>query len=169
MIHWYKYYVFGHYPSSCLYLKTILFISQNTTFRRLDFILCDTVTIIFRVWVSSKSSYLIWNPLLLVTPTPNTWQYLQFHPSIHPQPLWALPFFFQFLNPYTVGRTPWTGISPSQGRYLHTEQHKQSKRTRLGFESTIPVFKRAKKVQALDRAVNCHWNLLTDSLYFLIE
>jgi hypothetical protein len=25
----------------------------------------------------------------------------------------------QFLNPKTVGRTPWTGISPSQGRYLH--------------------------------------------------
>jgi hypothetical protein len=32
----YKYYVFGHYPSSCLYLKTVLFIFQNTTFRRLD-------------------------------------------------------------------------------------------------------------------------------------
>jgi hypothetical protein len=27
----------------------------------------------------------------------------------------------QFLNPKTVGRTPWTGISLSQGRYLHTE------------------------------------------------
>jgi hypothetical protein len=26
-----------------------------------------------------------------------------------------------FLILYTVGRTPWTGISPSQGRYLHTE------------------------------------------------
>jgi hypothetical protein len=30
----------------------------------------------------------------------------------------------QFLNPKTVGRSPWTGISPSQGRYLH----KQNKR-----------------------------------------
>jgi hypothetical protein len=38
LIYWekYKYYVFGHYPSSCLYLKTVLFIFQNTTFRRLD-------------------------------------------------------------------------------------------------------------------------------------
>jgi hypothetical protein len=32
--------------------------------------------------------------------------------------------FFSFLILYTVGRTPWTRISPSQGRYLHTEQHK---------------------------------------------
>jgi hypothetical protein len=31
-----KYYVFGHYTSSCLYLKTVLFIFQNTTFRWLD-------------------------------------------------------------------------------------------------------------------------------------
>jgi hypothetical protein len=29
-----------------------------------------------------------------------------------------------FLILYTVGRTPWMGISPSQGRYLHKEQHK---------------------------------------------
>jgi hypothetical protein len=35
-IYFYKCNVFGHYPSSCLYLKTVLFISQNTTFRRLD-------------------------------------------------------------------------------------------------------------------------------------
>jgi hypothetical protein len=32
----YKYYVFGHYPSSSLYLKTVVFIFQNTTFRGLD-------------------------------------------------------------------------------------------------------------------------------------
>jgi hypothetical protein len=30
--------------------------------------------------------------------------------------------FFSSLILDTVGRTPW--ISPSQGRYLHTEQHK---------------------------------------------
>jgi hypothetical protein len=29
--------------------------------------------------------------------------------------------FFSFLIIYTVRRTPWTGISRSQGRYLHTE------------------------------------------------
>jgi hypothetical protein len=33
---YYKYYVFGHYPSSCLYLKTVLFIFQNTAFQKLD-------------------------------------------------------------------------------------------------------------------------------------
>jgi hypothetical protein len=38
-------------------------------------------------------------------------------------PLLDLGRFFSFLILYTVDRTPWTGISPSQGFYLHTEQH----------------------------------------------
>jgi hypothetical protein len=56
---------------------------------------------------------------------------------------WSL---FQFLDLfYVVGRTPWTGISQSQCRYLHTEQHKQNKGAqtsmpRVGLEPTIPVF-----------------------------
>jgi hypothetical protein len=32
--------------------------------------------------------------------------------------------FLQFLNLYTVWRTPWMGVSQSQGRCLNTEQHK---------------------------------------------
>jgi hypothetical protein len=36
--------------------------------------------------------------------------------------LWPLLQFRKLF--YTVGRTPWTGIGPSQGRYLHTEQNK---------------------------------------------
>jgi hypothetical protein len=38
--------------------------------------------------------------------------------------LLGLGRFFRFLILYAVGRTPWTGISPSQGHYLHTEQHR---------------------------------------------
>jgi hypothetical protein len=33
----------------------------------------------------------------------------------------------QFLNPKNVGRIPWTGISPSQGRYLHRTAQTQNK------------------------------------------
>jgi hypothetical protein len=49
------------------------------------------------------------------------------------------------------------GISPSQGRYLHTEQHEHRinahlSMPRVGFEPTIPEFERAKAVHALDRA-----------------
>jgi hypothetical protein len=44
-------------------------------------------------------------------------------------PLLGLGRFFSFLILYTVGRTPWMGDHPSQDRYLHTEQHKQNKRT----------------------------------------
>jgi hypothetical protein len=65
---------------------------------------------------------------------------------------------FQFLNLFTqfvelLGRA----INPSQSRYLHSGQHKQNIRTQTsmsqaGFESTIPVFERAKTVHALDRA-----------------
>jgi hypothetical protein len=36
MVHWWKYYVFGHFPSSCLYLETALLTFKNTEFRRLD-------------------------------------------------------------------------------------------------------------------------------------
>jgi hypothetical protein len=36
-------------------------------------------------------------------------------------PLLDLGRFFSFLILYTVGRIPWTGIRPSQGRYLHTD------------------------------------------------
>jgi hypothetical protein len=32
--------------------------------------------------------------------------------------------FFSFLILYTVRRTPWRGISTSQGLYVYTEQHK---------------------------------------------
>jgi hypothetical protein len=53
-------------------------------------------------------------------------EYLSIHPSIHGSAdLFVGPWpLFSFLNFYTVGRTPWTGIIPSQGRYLHTKQHK---------------------------------------------
>jgi hypothetical protein len=71
------------------------------------------------------------------------------------QHLWPLPLF-QFLNPYTVGRTPWTGDQPV-ARPLPTRRTTQirNKRTqtsmpRVGFEPTTPVFERAKTVHALD-------------------
>jgi hypothetical protein len=54
-------------------------------------------------------------------------------------------------------------ISPSQGSYLHTEQHKhwinahKTSMTRVGFEPTMPVFERAKTVHALDRMATAIW------------
>jgi hypothetical protein len=36
-------------------------------------------------------------------------------------PLLGLGHFLSFLILLTVGWTPWMGISPSQGIYLHTE------------------------------------------------
>jgi hypothetical protein len=45
-------------------------------------------------------------------------------------------------------------ISPSQGRYVTQTQnkHKQTSMPRVGFEPTIPAFKRAQTFHALDRA-----------------
>jgi hypothetical protein len=65
---------------------------------------------------------------------------------------------FQFLNLYTVGRTPWTGDQPvARPLPTHRTTEIQNKRTqtsmpRVGFEPTIPVFERAKTVHTLDRA-----------------
>jgi hypothetical protein len=39
-------------------------------------------------------------------------------------PLLDLGRLFSFLILYTLGMTPWTGISPLQGHYLRAEQHK---------------------------------------------
>jgi hypothetical protein len=63
------------------------------------------------------------------------------------------PWLYSPLDFCRFGSTLWTGIRPSQGRYLYTEQHKQYKPTqtsmpRVGFEPTIPVFERAKTVYA---------------------
>jgi hypothetical protein len=49
------------------------------------------------------------------------------------------------------------GISPLQGRYLHTGQNKQNKRTQTfmpqaGFERMIPLFERTNTVHASDSA-----------------
>jgi hypothetical protein len=56
------------------------------------------------------------------------------------------------------------GVRLSQGRYLHTEQHKQrinsqTSMPQVGLEPRIPVFERAKTVQALGRAA-CHCDRL---------
>jgi hypothetical protein len=66
--------------------------------------------------------------------------------------------FSQFLNLYTVGRTPWTG-DQSNARPLptHRTTQKHNTPTRIfthlvRFEPTIPVFERAKAVHALDDA-----------------
>jgi hypothetical protein len=66
--------------------------------------------------------------------------------------------FFSFLILYTVGRTPWTGDQPVERPLpIHRTTQTQNKSTqtsmpRVGFESMIPVFERAKTVYALDRA-----------------
>jgi hypothetical protein len=64
------------------------------------------------------------------------------------------PLFLSFIILYAVGRTPWTGDKPVARPLLHTEQHKQNKRTqgfmpRVGFEPTILVFERVKTVHAV--------------------
>jgi hypothetical protein len=75
-------------------------------------------------------------------------------PFVVPSPL--LSFFIL----YTVGRTPWTGDQPV-ARPLPTQNktQTQNKRTQtsmphVGFEPTIPAFKREKTVHALHRAAN---------------
>jgi hypothetical protein len=90
--------------------------------------------------------------------------YLSIYHSIYLwlySPLLDLGRFFSFLD-YTQRVGPLgPGISPSQGLYLYTEQHKRAqaqnkrKQTSLpwtGIEHTIPAFERAKTVHALDRA-----------------
>jgi hypothetical protein len=77
--------------------------------------------------------------------------YLWLYSPCGPWPL------FQFFNLYTVGRTPCKGNQPvARPLSTHRKTQTQNKRTeismsRVGFEYTIPVLKRAKTVHALDR------------------
>jgi hypothetical protein len=65
---------------------------------------------------------------------------------------------FTSLILYTVGRTPWTGDqSVARPLTTHRTTQGQNKRTQIsmpwvGFEPTIPLFERAMRVRALDRA-----------------
>jgi hypothetical protein len=65
---------------------------------------------------------------------------------------------FQFLNLYTVGRTPWTGDQPvARPPPTHRTTQTLNKRTqasmpRVRYELTISVFERAKTVHASDGA-----------------
>jgi hypothetical protein len=80
---------------------------------------------------------------------------------------------YQFLNLYTVGRAPWTGDQPA-ARPLPTHRTTQTQNKctqtsmlRVGFETTIPVFERAKIVHALDRAVTvigCLYTCTSDNI-----
>jgi hypothetical protein len=65
-------------------------------------------------------------------------------------------FFFQFLDLYIVGRTPWTENQPvARSEPADRAAQTQNKRTQtsmpqVGFKPTIPVFERAKTVHVLD-------------------
>jgi hypothetical protein len=76
-------------------------------------------------------------------------------PSIHlslysPCEPWPL---FQFLNLYTVGRTPWTSDQPViRPLPTHSTTQTQTSMPRVGFEPTMTVFERAKTVPCSDHA-----------------
>jgi hypothetical protein len=85
---------------------------------------------------------------------------------------WAMAYFLAWWS-YAQSVEPLgREISLSQGGYLHTEQHKhrinmQTSMSRVGFETTIPVFERVKSVYALDSAawsavvLVCRWEMRT--------
>jgi hypothetical protein len=72
------------------------------------------------------------------------------------RPLWTL-VAFQFPNLYIFFRTPWTGDQlvarplPTHGTTQTRNKRRQTSMPRVGFEPTIPVFKRAKTVHVLER------------------
>jgi hypothetical protein len=75
-------------------------------------------------------------------------------------PLLSPGLFFSFVIDTQTAGLLGRGISSLQGRYLHTEQHKQNKRTqtfmpRVGSESTTPVFERSKTVHCLRLCGHC--------------
>jgi hypothetical protein len=86
-------------------------------------------------------------------------------------PLLNLGRFFSFLIFHTLGLLG-RRINPSQGLYLHTEQHKHRINAHrhpwsmpwVGLEPSIPAFERANIVHALDREVTVTGSYVTTQL-----
>jgi hypothetical protein len=85
--------------------------------------------------------------------------YLWAYSPVGPWQLFQFDLFTQLIG------LLWRGIGPSQGRYLHTGQHKhrinlqRPSMHQVGFEPMIPVFERAKTFHALDCAatvISCY-------------
>jgi hypothetical protein len=100
--------------------------------------------------------------------------------SMDLQPLSTLAAFFQLINLYTVGRTPWTGDKPvARPLPTHRRSQTQNKRTqismlRVGFETTIPVLQRAdgsclRPHSHCDRPVINYFTFLSERAYIRTE
>jgi hypothetical protein len=91
-------------------ISFVLWITQYSVLK------CNQLSIYLSIYLSIHVCMYVCMYVCIYLPT-----YLRLY-----SPLLDLGRFFQFLNPiwYTVDRTPWTGISPSQGLYLHIGQHK---------------------------------------------
>jgi hypothetical protein len=85
---------------------------------------------------------------------------------------------FSFLILYTVGRTPSTGDQPvARPLPTHTTTQTQNKRIqtsmpRVEFDPTIPVFERAKTINALDRTatvIDGRFYYVAIILYYIIQ
>jgi hypothetical protein len=75
--------------------------------------------------------------------------YLPTYGSTAPFEPWP---FFQFVNPLELLER---GISPSQGLYLHTEQHKQNKRTRADTHALSGIRTHDPRVRAREDSGHC--------------
>jgi hypothetical protein len=82
-------------------------------------------------------------------------------PFVEPRPLFSFLIIVHLVG--LLAR----GISQSQGRYLHTEQHKQTSMLQVGSERTIPVFELADTVHDLVRAVTVIGDKCVYPLHFL--
>jgi hypothetical protein len=89
---------------------------------------------------------------------PMHWKQTNRNSSLWPYIPLDLGRFFSFWILYTISRTAWTGDQlVARPLPTHRTTQTQNKRTqtsvpRVGFEPTIPVFERAKRIDALDRA-----------------
>jgi hypothetical protein len=74
---------------------------------------------------------------------------------------------FSYLILCTVGRTPWTGDQPVQGRYLHTEQHKHrinahtDINTLSGIGTHNPSVRTGEDGSCLRQRDHCDWPSVT--------
>jgi hypothetical protein len=78
--------------------------------------------------------------------------------NVSEQVISGIDRYFSFLILHTAGNTPWTvdqpvaGPLPARRRTQTHNKRTQASMPQVGFETSIPVFGRAKTVRALDGA-----------------
>jgi hypothetical protein len=101
--------------------------------------------------------------------------YLSIYLPMGLQPFVGPWLLLSFLIFYTVGRTPWTGISPSRGHYLHTQDSTNTEKTHIDIHASYGILTHDPSVWAGEDSSclrpygRCDWPIIYSPLQYFLK